>query len=84
MRKRTLWASSSPPLSRVPTSPARVCCAFHVVSNVTSGGEQSISVITGSTDMRLRYWDFQHADNCRLLARRYTDAADVSDRVSYE
>jgi phosphoinositide-3-kinase regulatory subunit 4 len=74
-RQTALWASSAPPLSNVNMQSHSVCALLPGVSDGRG------FLVTGGTDQKIRYWDFQDASNCKLVVPA---PKDYSPTVSYE
>jgi phosphoinositide-3-kinase, regulatory subunit 4 len=76
-RQTALWASNLPPLSNTSTPSQHSVCAL--LPGVSDGRG---FLITGGTDQRIRYWDLNDADKCRLVVPSPRDHHTSS--VSYE
>ncbi|KAK2148717.1 hypothetical protein LSH36_486g02011 [Paralvinella palmiformis] len=67
-RQRTLWASSAPPLSTSQTSSH----SAHGLYLCTTDNNHSF-LLTGGSDMRIRYWDLNYPANSFIVANAARD-----------
>ena len=75
-RQMALWASTAPPLSNVNVTTHSVCA---LLPGVVDGRG---FLVTGGTDQRIRFWDLQDANNCKLSVPAPKDYSPSS--ISYE
>lgn len=75
-RQTALWASTAPPLSNINNTTHSVCA---LLPGVVDGRG---FLITGGTDQRIRFWDLQDANNCKLVVPAPKDYS--PSNVSYE
>ncbi|CAB4056384.1 PIK3R4 [Lepeophtheirus salmonis] len=68
-RSTVLWASNNPVLSATEASPHSVCSMFCICSKASNTN----SIITGGTDMRLRFWDLTSPPNSYVFASAATE-----------
>ncbi|KDR14050.1 phosphoinositide 3-kinase regulatory subunit 4 isoform X2 [Zootermopsis nevadensis] len=76
-RQTVLWASSSPPLTHTTTNSHSVCAMY------ASSTDQSPFLLTGGTDMRLRYWDLDTPSDSYLAVPAANDSLG-STSVAYK
>lgn len=75
-RQTALWASSAPPLSNINTTTHSVCAILP--GSIDGRG----FLVTGGTDQRIRFWDLQDSNNCRLVVPAPKDY--LPTNISYE
>lgn len=75
-RQMALWASTAPPLSNTNNTSHSVCA---LLPGVVDGRG---FLVTGGTDQRIRFWDLQDANNCKLIVPAPKDYSPTS--ISYE
>lgn len=75
-RQTALWASTAPPLSNINNTTHSVCA---LLPGVVDGRG---FLVTGGTDQRIRFWDFQDASNCKLVVPAPKDSS--PSHISYE
>ena len=81
-RQKVLWASSAPALSTNHSSTHSVS-AIHAIQTVNNQGSAITNILTAGTDMRIRFWDLQHASNSEIITFGAEDPIDRSS-VSYK
>lgn len=75
-RQTALWASTAPPLSNTNNTTHSVCALLPGVADGRG------FLVTGGSDQRIRFWDFQDASNCKLIVPAPKDFSTSS--ISYE